>query len=448
MTGVGDSVARRWGYLERLIIVAAALLALWEASDGVKGDHAVSRLASVYSLTAYGSWYIDNPDGSTPNPFESQTIDKVMVRGEIADGVIRGGRIISSKPPMLPLIMTGEYLVMRSLAGWDLNDEPDLPRIVFVMTLTLVGGAYLLTLVFFCKTMTLLSIRPAVRVYLLIALAFGTQFWGFSGKLSNHVPAAGLLVVAIYFALGLAGGLHAPKPWRFMAFGLAGALTATIDLPMAVFVALAGFPLLIRFPGRTVLWVGVSAGSVLAVHFAIMFSVTGSPLPVQVRKETYFFENAYWRHPMGIDALSEPKLAYLFHILIGRAGIFSLYPVLFAGVAGAVAALRRPRQAWRTAILLGGAGFLFLVYYYVSRTNNYGGESYGFRWFIGAMPILLLMGAPLLDRLRKRWHWAFLLVLLAVSLYSGWECAQIDWESGREWTSRIFGPAYYHIPRH
>ena len=429
----------RWTALECIVIVVAALLALWEASDGVKGDHAVSRLATVYGITHYGTWYIDDPGGNQPNPFESETIDKVMVQGQISDGVIRDGRLISSKPPILPLIMAGEYVVMNALCGWDLDVEGDLTSIVFVMTLTLVGGTYILTLVFFAKTLTLLQIRPAIRLYLLVALAFGTQLWGFSGKLSNHVPAAGLLVVALYFAIGIGSGRLQPAPWRFVVFGLAGALTVTIDLPMAVFVGVAGLALLFRFPGKTIAWVGIGAFVPFAVHFAVMILVTGSPLPVQVRKETYFFENAYWRHPMGIDALYEPKGTYLFHMLLGRAGIFSLFPVLLAGVAGVVHAIRPRSTSWRAAILAGGLAFLLLVYYYVSRTNNYGGESYGFRWFIGAMPVLLLMGAPLLNRLQRSWHWVFLGVLLAVSLYSGWECAQVDWESGREWTSHIFG---------
>jgi hypothetical protein len=439
MNGEGERALPRWTILEILVIGVAALFALWEASEGVKGDHAVSRLASVYSVTHYGNWYIDNPQGDTPNPFESQTIDKVMVRGHVADGVIRGGRMISSKPPILPLLMAGEYSLLHALFGWDLDHEADLRRTVFVMTLSLVGSAYVLTIIFFAKALTLLQIRPGVRLYLLVALAFGTQLWGFSGKLSNHVPATGLLMIAVYFSLGLASGSLSPKPWRFALFGLAGALTSTIDLPMAVFVALAGLPLLYQYPRQTIVWVGLSAGIPLAVHFALMIAVTGSPLPVQVRKETYLYENSYWRHPMGIDALSEPKARYLFHILFGRAGIFSLYPVLLSGMAGLLAAMRFRRYPWRAALLCGGIGFLFLLFYYVTRTNNYGGESYGFRWFIGAMPLLLLMGALPVNRLHRPWHWVFLGVLLAVSLYSGWECAQVDWESGREWTSRIFG---------
>ncbi len=334
---------------------------------------------------------------------------------------------------------------MHALLGWDLNRDSDLPQIVFVMTLTLVGGSYILALIFFSKTLSMMQIRPGVHAFLLLALAFGTQLWGYSGKLSNHVPAAGLLVVAMYFALGIGSGRLAAAPWRFAAFGLSGALAVTIDLPMAAFVAAAGIALLVRYPKKTVLWTGTGALLPLAVHFIIMVLATGSPLPVQMRKETYLYEDSYWRHPMGIDALNEPKGTYLFHMLLGRAGIFSLYPILLAGPAAILWASRNRSAPWRASTLAGGAVTATIVFYYVTRTNNYGGESYGFRWLIGAMPMLLLMGAPFLNRLRVAWQWIFLGVLLAISLYSGWECAQVDWESGREWTTHIFGRPYDQI---
>lgn len=431
-----------WVRAEYAILAVAVVLAFMEAREGVQGDHAVSRLATVYSLTQYGTWFIDDPDGTTPNPFEPNTIDKVMVRGIIADGVVRDGRIISSKPPLLPLLMTGEFWVLHQLTGWQLDDEGQRQSVLLILTLSFVGGSYLLILLMFRKALGFAEVSGWVRIYLLVALAFGTQLWGFSGKMSNHVPAAAMLMLALYFAIGLSSGILTPRPWRFALFGLTGALAAAFDLPMSIFVAAAGVALLIRFPRQTLLWVGAGAVIPLALHFAIMMHVSGSPLPVQMRKETYLFESSYWRHPMGIDALNEPKGTYLFHILLGRAGTFTLYPVLFLGVIAAIrAAITRDSQ-WRRPQLLGLVCFTVLTAYYTLSTNNYGGESYGFRWFIGAMPILLLMAAPLVTTCRRPWQMITLALMLVVSIYSGWECAQTDWESGQEWTSRVFGPAY------
>ena len=75
------------------------------------GTSATSRLATVWSLTRHHTFYIDRPAGEAPNPFEQRTVDKAMANG----------RLISTKPPILPLLMTGEYIVMRKLLGWQLE---------------------------------------------------------------------------------------------------------------------------------------------------------------------------------------------------------------------------------------------------------------------------------------------------------------------------------------
>ncbi|MBX7258889.1 MAG: hypothetical protein K1Y02_21175 [Candidatus Hydrogenedentes bacterium] len=441
----GEGARRGWHAVEWFVAALAFAVVAYYGVGNKQGDHAYSRLATVYSLTTDGSWYIDRPEGQPPNPFEDYTVDKVMVRGIEEDGVVRGGRMISSKPPVLPLIMTGEFLAIRAATGWSLDDETQARRVLDVMTVTIMGGSFLLTLVFFLKTLRLFAIPPGVRLVLLVALAFGTQLMGFSTSISNHVPAAGVLMVASYFGLGLAAEKLAPVPARFVAFGFFGALVPELDMPLGVFVFFIGLSLLTRFPRQTLSWVLMGALPPLALHVAIMMAVTGSPLPVQMRKITYLFEDSYWRHPLGIDGLSEPKPVYLFHLTFGRCGVYALYPILLAGLAAGLKAVVNPNVKYRSLVLGGGLGVIVLTYYYVTRTNNYGGEAYGFRWFIGAMPILLLMAAPLLAGLRKRWQWAFVSMMMAISLYSGVECMRVGWESGKEWTSRIFGPPYVQV---
>ncbi|MCP4645053.1 MAG: hypothetical protein GY851_31715, partial [bacterium] len=109
--------------------------------------------------------------------------------------------------------------------------------------------------------------------------------------------------------------------------------------------------------------------------------------------------------------------------------------------AAALRALVRRSMPWRGWILGGALGFLVVTAYYATRTDNYGGECYGFRWYIVSMPVLLLMGAPLLSGMRKRWQWIFVGALLGISFYSAWECTNTDWVSSQEWTCRIFGPS-------
>ncbi len=418
--------------LEDLIVYIAVVFVLLGTYARSFGDTANSRLATVWGLTKHGTWFIDRPLDERPNPFEQRTIDKVMV----------DGRLLSSKPPMLPLLMTAEYIGLNKLVGWDLDDEKDTNQIIRIMSMTLIGGAYLCAVVFSLKILRWFVTDPLTRVILLFALGFCTQLWGYGTNINNHVPAAGMLVVALYFALGLLSGRLPPAPWRFFIFGLTAGLVPTLDLPAVVFVFLAGLYLLARFPRQTLLWAGLGVAIPLGVHFAIMIAVTGGPLPVQVRKELYLYESSYWRHPRGIDALNEPKWTYLFHMTFGRCGLFSLYPVLLVGLAAALRALAKRNVPHRTAVLTGALGFLVLTAYYAVKTNNYGGEAYGFRWYIVAMPVLILMGAPLLPTVRARWKWVFIAILIRISFYSAWECTRSPWGANHEWTCRFLGRSY------
>jgi hypothetical protein len=421
---------REFRLLEDIIICIAAVLAVWAADGARFVDPSNSRLATVYALTHHGTWYIDRPLEEAPIDFEQRTIDKVFVKG----------RWLSSKPPILPLLMTGEYLVLRETMGWTLADEEETHKILRTMVITLVGGGYVLLLIFFRKTLTLLRTRSLVRVVLLLSLAFGTLLWGYVYSLNNHIPGAACATVSLYYALGMASSRLTPSWWRFALFGLFSALTFAIDMPGAIFPATAGAALLVRQPRRTLTWALAGAAVVLLPHFAVTYATTGSLLPVQMRPALYQSEPAYWRDPIGVDALSEPKGVYLFHMTLGRVGLFSLFPIHLAGLAGLMYALVNRSAPWRTAAFLGGLSFFLLTLYYAVGTNNYGGVSYGFRWYIVASPVLLLMAAPLLDTLRARWKWLFVGVMVAISFYSAWEASLKPWSVNREWTCRILGP--------
>lgn len=396
------------------------------------GDTANSRLATVLSLTQHGTFYLDRPLDEEPNRFEQGTIDKVMAKGHI----------LSSKPPMMPIYMTAQYLAIHTLLGLDLTQPEDTPQIIRLMTMTLVGLSYMLILIFFARMLELFVADPMTRLLLLFALAFCTQIWGYSTNINNHVPGTCLTVMAVYWALGLASGKLAPTPWRFLAFGLTGGLVPTVDTPAAIFVFVAGLFVLKAHPRQTLVWTALGAALPLAVHGLIMWNLTGSPLPVQTRDELYKYRGAYWRHPIEVDALNEPKLNYLFHITLGRVGLFSLYPITMIGIVGAIRAIFRRDTPHRVAILAGFAAFMVLTAYYVVKTNNYGGQAYGFRWFIPAMPVLLWMGAPVIASLRTRWQWIFIGLMLGVSFYSAWECTVTPWQANQEWTIRFLGPSY------
>ncbi len=437
-----DTPANRLSWMpltiEVMAVLALVLLGCFSLQVVKLGDSANSRLASAFSLVHYGSWYIDDAGGTQPNPFEAGTVDKVE----------RDGRRLSTKPPVLPLLMTAEYGAIHALLGWRLDVREEARVIVRFMVFTLMILPMALGMLAFSASLRLLGASPWVRAFLVAALALGTQIPGFSGHINNHTPAAAMLCIAGWCALAPLLGKAPANAWRMMLFGLTGGLVFTFDLPETIYIAFIGLGLLWRFPRQAVLWGGAGLAIPLLAHFIAMLASSGSILPVQLHPDWYMYESAYWRNPGGVDALHEPKGTYLFHMTIGRYGTFSLFPVLALGLLALPLALRDSKAAASRFAIGGALAFAILTAYYVLKTNNYGGVAYGFRWHLASAPVLLAMSLPLLQRLRAKWMVGVLCALLAVSVYSAWECYQDPWSKDTEWTARLFyGPCMPEAPK-
>lgn len=424
------------------MLLAAVVFVVAGTFNRPPGDLATSRLATVYSLVKHGTWNIYSEPGGLPNKFARRTVDKVMVGGTVVDNVTYGGEMISSKPPVLPLLMTAEYLALNAAFGWDLDNDDDVARVLYAMTLTFSGLPYLLGLWCFRQTLVYLGIDGPRRLFMTAALAAGTQLPGFSTLLQNHVAGAGAVIATLCLAAGMLTGALRPRALSMFAFGLICGFVPVLDMPVGIYAFAAAVMLFVRFPRPVYAWAVLGAAIPVAVQTGVLYSVTGSPFPVQVHEEVYLFETSYWRHPLGSDALSETRPEYLFHMTLGRRGLFSLYPVLLLGGASVLRALSGKPMRFRIPVIIGAVSFAILTAYYCRSTNNYGGETFGFRWYIGSMPVMLLMGAPLIERMRKGWHWALLIAMLAVSVFSAWQCATTGYVSGQEWTHFFLGSPF------
>lgn len=415
-------------------MVLLAIIPVFLFNPGiVVGETVNSRLATVYALVHHGTWQIDYPPEGTPNPFERLTVDKVQTPS---------GKLISSKPPLLPLIMAGEYVLMRYFFNWDLSNQHDLRPILQLMIFTLTKIPYVIGVVFLLLLVRLLY-PSNKRVLLVLPLsAYAAPIVGFALQLNNHTPAAAAMCGVLYFGLGMYCRKLTPSPWRCVAFGFLSAFVFVTDIPMAIFPVSLGLLLLLRHPKHFLLWAGVGAAPLLLLHFSLMAFITGSPLPVQTREAMYNFRNSYWRNPMGVDGLNENRIIYLFHMTFGRFGTFLLFPILIYAIPGLILSLYHKDDLGYEVVCLAGA-FCILTVYYVFNTNNYGGAAYGFRWHIGAVPVLLVLALPAIARIRGAWGWLIFSVTVVISGYSAWECVHAPWGASHEWTCRlIFGPVY------
>ncbi|HOV59434.1 MAG TPA: hypothetical protein PK349_00045 [Candidatus Hydrogenedentes bacterium] len=403
------------------------------------GDSINSRLATVYALAHHGTWCIDVQDGP-PNPFESGTVDKVVCNG----------RLISSKPPLLPLLMTLVYVPFR-MAGWTLDRPETLKPFAALVIFLFCQVPFAMGLWAFTRVTSWMP--PVPWMVLGFLLAFASPLFGYAQQFSNHVPAAAALCGALWCAWQLMkpGATSSGRKEAF-GFGLLAGLVFALDMPVTLYCALAGLMLLSPRHARIWPWILMGLLPPVLLQSLCLWIATGTPFPVQLRPDLYWYEWSYWRHPLGVDALNESKGIYCFHVLFGRYGIFMLYPVFLFGLLSGILIMRKKvknglkaiekHDDWGSLVLLLWVGFWGLTAYYVLKTNNYGGASYGFRWHLASYPVLALCAAPMIENIKNWRGWLILMVLTAVSLYSSWECLGQPWGDVQSWAMRwIFGPA-------
>ena len=426
------STDRTWRRAEVCVITISLALLLFTAYPSVLGETANSRLATVYALVHHGTWYIDRPLDEPPIVYEQRTVDKVRV----------GGHLLSSKPPLLTLLMAAEYQVLYRGFGFTLDDVADLPKILYAMTLLWVVLPYGAMLASFSALLRLLAVRPADRFAYVAALAFCTPIAGYAAVFNNHVLAAALITVSSYLLMRAThDATKTRRPLLFLV-GLFAGFVPTLDMPAGIFVMAGAAYLMWTRPVRGLRWALAGLVLPILVHIAIMIHVTGSAIPVQLRAALWLHEASYWRNPGGMDALNEPKMRYLFHLTLGRKGLFSLYPVTLFGLVGAFRMLRAEGMRRRIAAGLGLAAALAFLSFYVLRTNNYGGDSYGCRWLIAALPALMTAGAIRAPVTGRRSVLILFIFAAGVSLLSVVEGSGDPWRANREWILHLLGPSF------
>lgn len=359
--------------------VAAVIYAATTHDRVFTAGNDASRWAQIESLVDHGSATIE------PSRFARRTVDRVQV----------GDALYSNKPPFFALVGAVVYAPLAAVTGWRLSDPATASRMIWLLTVLLVGlpGAWLVA-EFDRQTARHSTLAPRWRTALSVALGAGTLLISFAGTLNNHVPAAALLAASFFAALDA----------RFGAAGLACGLAGAIDLlpgfGLAPFLAWAAMGSAVRrnWSGLGRFAAGLSVG--IAATVAANLVVTG----------TVLFPK--WL-PGGVDLAARagasvagvvlPQSAtYPLEILFGPHGLFAVSPVLVVGAVGWLAALARPpfgeRTLWRAVAV--GMAVQFAGHAVVA--GSYGGWSYGYRYLLPIQPLLLFgAGTALASRGRR-----------------------------------------------
>jgi len=228
-----------------------------------------SRWCTVRALVDHGTYAIDDvlaiekekaEKAGEPARYKAwDTIDKIQHKGPDDNW-----HYYSSKPPLLPTLVAGQYWAIQQLSGATLEEQPFyVVRIILIITNVL---PLMIAFILLSRIVDRLAATDFARIFIMAAATFGTFLTTFAVTLNNHVVAAASATIAVYAAvcIGYDKGRHS---MYFVLAGLCGAFAAANELPALALLALLAAALLFKAPIRTLLVFVPSAAIVVVAFF-------------------------------------------------------------------------------------------------------------------------------------------------------------------------------------
>lgn len=375
------------------------------------------------------------PDMQVPGyPY---AIDKVMEqpRWDTIDMVKRGDHFYSSKPPLFPTLLAGQYWLIHRLTGLSLADDAfPIVRFMLVTTNVIPLALYFILLAAQAERFGRTDFS---RVFIMGVGVFGTFLTTFAVVINNHVTAAVSVAIALYAWVRI----WFDEDYRvrhFVLAGLFGAFAVVNELPALALLAILTTALLARFLRPTLLYYVPAVLVVAVAFFATNWIAVESLRPAYMHRSKtdpadnwYDYQylrhgqlvNSYWKDPVGIDRGEPSSAVYTLNVLVGHHGIFSLTPVWLLTVAGLAMWIitqkdQRLRQLAAAVALLS----LVCLAFYLTRPmleRSYGGKTCGLRWMFWFAPLWLVTMLPALDAMAsRRWTRGVAMTLLVLSAMS------------------------------
>jgi hypothetical protein len=394
-----------------------------------------SRLATIQAIVEHSSFSIDNTifmgDGSWHELDSQPHLQRTAYNwfNGTNDKICVGGKFYSDKPPMLSFLASGIYFFLYYF-GVSFGNAAG--TTVYLLTCLTSGLLASLMLVFFYKSLLFVNIENKYRLLLTLLLGLSTLVFTYAVTFNNHIIAASLVYMSFYFLLKM----RFTKDYGALVYaGFLLGFSAAIDMPFGlVFLSFFGLYVIywVRGIKRIALHVSkfvLASFIVLLLHCAVNLNITGSLLPGSLHPE-------YWNYP-GAE-FNEETLSgmtrhesvsgfaiYSFNTLFGLRGFFSYTPLLLFSLAGLMEAIKSKR--WRTEGLAVGGGSAVVVFFYLFSSSNYGGWSYGMRWFVPLVPLIFFFTAFLFKKPFSKVGWflfwiaaAWSVLTAIVGVYQPW----------------------------
>ena len=341
------------------------LFALLYSHDevGMSGNES-GRFATIQAIAEQGVFHIETCNFRT------------------VDRTIRNNHIYYDKLPFLPFVLAGVYYPLHRFCGLNFVDNYHF-SIYLINVLLGIGVNSLLFLWLFNLLRSVKKGSIEWKFFLSISCVAGTWLLSYSTMLNNHTPAAlavlGLLIALKHYS-------RVPHWQSAMLAGAAAGISGLLELPCGAFSGSAAVAaVLFCAPAEKRLsHAAATAGTgalLLLAGVLLNLHAYGTWLPL-------YFGSHGVKGTFGVDSNSN-IFYYCYHIFIGDRGIFSHMPFLLLGFW----ALFTSKFKWHRIEYIFASGIAAYMLFYLTCTNEFGGQSYGFRYFIPIIPVIWFWGA-------------------------------------------------------
>jgi len=346
-------------FLSTLGVFAFSLNGVWAA------DHPDSLLELAYAFWAYHSVVL-----GTPGQLNPVSVDVFVHEGAYYSALAPGVAALSLPFTGLGFLLDGRF----SLFG-----DAMLLSELFVSVCNAVAA-------YFVFRLGSMYFTRRTSAFLAFAYAFSTITWPFATYFFESDVSAMLDLIAVFLAIRMARS-RSSRLADAVPCGAALGAAFTVDYINFVFVPVVSVFLLYSFRGRLAGFVKGFAGilatsAVGAVLLGIYDQVAfGNPLLTS--------EQVYDHTSSVFQSFSYPLLGGLYLDLFSPLrGVFLYCPVLIVGVIGCYYFWQRREMRAECVLLV--ACFLAILLPYSMWYNAEGGEGFGQRFLIPAIPFLLL----------------------------------------------------------
>lgn len=391
----------------------------------VTSGNPASRFATIEMVVEQNTFIIDNSTfmGDAKAYDISEIEVKPLMRRDDFQGVngtndkaFIDGYFYSDKPVISSIIGVPFYWILFNIFNLSFSNNGAI--VVFILTffLAVIPGA--LIGVFLFKTLLLFKLKEKKAMLLALSGALSTLIFTYSVTFNNHLLSAFFITIIIYIIFNLKINKLDVKNKKIslIIIGFLASLNLFSDLVSGgiFFVLLCIYLFLEPELRKHLLYFVIGFVPIAILHSILTISITGDILPPSVHSEFWEYEGSNF----DADSLSGTSvkhnlksfLIYGFHLIFGYRGFLLYSPILIFGIIEIFRRIKNKDKFRNEGVLMFVFAIVVIGYYSVF-TDNFGGWSYGIRWFVPLIPGLFIFSAMSFEKIslfQKKLFYLFL----------------------------------------